>query len=31
NTGVGQAMLGGSSVLALLGFIWMKKIVEIEI
>jgi tight adherence protein B len=31
NTGVGQAMLGGSSVLALVGFIWMKKIVEIEI
>ena len=31
NTGIGQAMLGGSSVLALLGFIWMKKIVEIEI
>jgi tight adherence protein B len=31
NTGVGQAMLGGSSVLALVGFLWMKKIVEIEI
>jgi tight adherence protein B len=31
NTGVGQAMLGGSVVLALFGFIWMKKIVEIEI
>jgi tight adherence protein B len=31
NTGVGQAMLGGSAVLALFGFIWMKKIVEIEI
>jgi tight adherence protein B len=31
NTGLGQAMLGGSTVLALAGFIWMKKIVEIEI
>ena len=31
NTGIGQAMLGGSAVLALAGFIWMKKIVEIEI
>jgi tight adherence protein B len=31
NTGVGQAMLGGSTVLAVAGFIWMKKIVEIEI
>jgi tight adherence protein B len=31
NTGIGQVMLGGSAVLALVGFIWMKKIVEIEI
>lgn len=31
NTGIGQAMLGGSTVLAIAGFIWMKKIVEIEI
>ena len=31
NTGVGQGMLAGSVVLALFGFIWMKKIVEIEI
>jgi tight adherence protein B len=31
NTGIGQVMLGGSTVLALAGFIWMKKIVEIEI
>jgi tight adherence protein B len=31
NTGIGQGMLAGSSVLAIFGFIWMKKIVEIEI
>jgi tight adherence protein B len=31
NTGIGQAMLGASTVLALAGFLWMKKIVEIEI
>jgi tight adherence protein B len=31
NTGIGQGMLGGSAVLALVGFLWMKKIVDIEI
>jgi tight adherence protein B len=31
DTGIGQAMLGGSVLLALAGFAWMKKIVEIEI
>jgi tight adherence protein B len=31
NTGVGQAMLGASSLLAIAGFIWMQKIVDIEI
>jgi tight adherence protein B len=31
NTGIGQIMLGGSALLALAGFVWMKKIVEIEI
>ncbi len=30
-TGIGQAMLGGSVLLALAGFYWMKKTVEIEI
>ena len=30
-TGIGQAMLGGSAVLAVVGFLWMKKIVDIEI
>lgn len=31
DTGIGNAMLVGSAVLALFGFVWMKKIVEIEI
>jgi tight adherence protein B len=31
NTGVGQAMLGGSVALAVAGFYWMQKIVDIEI
>jgi tight adherence protein B len=31
NTGVGQAMLGGSALLAVAGFYWMQKIVDIEI
>jgi tight adherence protein B len=31
NTGIGQGLLAGSSVLAIFGFLWMKKIVEIEI
>ena len=31
DTGIGQAMLGGSAVLAVAGFYWMKRIVEIEI
>ena len=30
-TGIGQGLLAGSAVLALFGFVWMKKIVEIEI
>jgi tight adherence protein B len=30
-TGIGQAMLAGSAALVLVGFVWMKKIVEIEI
>ena len=31
NTTIGQIMLGGSALLALFGFIWMNKIVDIEI
>jgi Flp pilus assembly protein TadB len=31
NTGLGQAMLGLAFVSAVIGFIWMKKTINIEI
>ena len=31
DTGMGKAMLGGSIVLALIGFWWMKKTIDIEL
>ena len=31
DTGMGRAMLGGSIVLALIGFWWMKKTIDIEL
>ena len=31
HTGFGQAMLIGSILLALVGFYWMKKTIEIEV